>query len=352
MQVLMTVRSQLADQPGGIFFLGDRPNDEAEIKGYPFVGSDGHLLARALRAAGLTDPSVPESDFARAPLAETRRLLWERRAHSFALMTSWPVAEILSCRPNLVVTLGDRALEWLTGHSSTDEWRGAVRRVSENAPIMKVTASEAERAWLRGLKIFPTIPLERVLQQYKLLGVLIADLMKVKYEAAFPELRPLQIAVWLEPELDDLARFAREHVQGSDLITLDIETAVGQIVCVQIGTSPTCALVLPFVDYRKPSRSYWETEADELAAWQWLAQVLDTPQPKLMQNGAAYDVFWLLDRAGLPVRNYRHDLRLVHHILQPEWPKSLAFMGMYTNLPRWKADVKHGHGGTEDKRDS
>jgi hypothetical protein len=219
---------------------------------------------------------------------------------------------------------------------------------------MKLATEEQGRI-LRSLKIFPTIPPERVLQQYKLLGVLIADLMKVRHEAAFPEIRALQVAVWLEPTLGDLDDFFLQHVRGSDLITIDIETAVGQIVCVQVGTSPTTALVLPFVDYRKPSRSYWGTEHDELTAWQWLAQVLDTPQPKLLQNGAAYDIFWLLDRAGLSVRNYRHDLRLVHHILQPELPKSLAFMGsMYTNMPKWKASVEHGGTkfGTADKRDS
>ena len=53
------IRPQLAPQPGGILFLGDWPNDEAEIKGVPFVGADGHLLSRALRAANLTDPSQP-----------------------------------------------------------------------------------------------------------------------------------------------------------------------------------------------------------------------------------------------------------------------------------------------------
>jgi len=212
-------------------------------------------------------------------------------------------------------------------------------------------ATETERNTLSGLKIFPTYPPERVLQQYKLLVPLIADLMKVRNESSYPELRPLEIAIWLEPSLDDLADFYQQHVCSSGLLTIDIETAVGQIVCVQIGTSPTTALVLPFVDYRKSSRSYWDTEQSELAAWQWLARVLDTTQPKLMQNGGAYDVFWLLDKAGLSIRNYRHDLRLVHHILQPELQKSLAFMGsMYTALPKWKADVHHG--GTAEKRDS
>jgi hypothetical protein len=258
--------------------------------------------------------------------------------------------EIAAMEPNIVVCLGALPLWLLTGHSSTDEWRGAVRSVPQDAPIM-LLASEAERRSLASLKLLPTYGLSRVNQQYKLLVPLVADLTKVRHEADFPEIRPLEIAVWLEPELVDLDRFYERHVATSDLITLDIETAVGQIVCVQVGTDPSTALVLPFVDYRKPSRSYWSTEWEELAAWEWLARVCETATAKLGQNFAAYDLFWLLDRAGTSVRNYRHDLRLIHHILQPELPKSLAFMGsMYTGMPKWKANVHHG--GTDDKRDS
>jgi hypothetical protein len=175
----------------------------------------------------------------------------------------------------------------------------------------------------------------------------------VKHEATFPEVRPVEVALWLEPDLDDLRRFG-EHIDLAEYLTIDIETAVGQIVCVQIGTDERTALVLPFVDYRKPSRSYWDSEADELRAWDWLRGVLANDTPKIGQNFGAYDAFWLLEKAGLIVKNYRHDLRLMHHILQPELPKSLAFMGsLYSNLPRWKSGVAHGsQSSARDKRDA
>lgn len=395
------IRAQLAAQPGGIFFLTDQPGDEDEINGFPALGAAGHVLSRALRAASLVDPAVLPRSYMAQHTREVARLCWERRAHSvssvldgaagvparalcadakrrdecltdgtlpielaglpglgrlgFAVSFAWPVnfarvrQELMAARPNIVVSLGDIALWLLTGAASTDEWRGAPRLIPSDAPIMR-GATEAECSFLSQLKILPTYPPTRINQQYKLLTPFVADLMKVRNEAVFPEIRPLTIAVWLEPTLGDLEDFLRDHVAVSDLLTLDIETAVGQIVCVQIGTSPTTALVLPFVDYRKPSRSYWDTQAEELAAWDWLERVLDTPQPKLMQNGQ-YDTFWLLDRAGLAVRNYRHDLRLVQHILSPEQPKSLAYMGaLYTQMPAWKAAVRHG--GTDDKRDS
>jgi hypothetical protein len=256
-------------------------------------------------------------------------------------------------RPNVLVPLGEAALWSVTGRTSIDDWRGAARLVAPNAPIMSAATVEQQTV-LSALKILPTYPPERVLKQYKLLVPLIADLMKVRHEAASPEYTPSSVAVWLEPDLADLEVFYRDHVAPSRLITLDIETAAGQIVCVQIGTDARTVLVLPFVDYRRSDRSYWQSERDEFLAWDWLRQVLDTPQPKLGQNFAAYDCFYLLDKVGLGVRNYAHDLRLIHHILQPELPKSLAFMGsMYTSMPRWKTDHRGEFaGGTKDKRDS
>jgi uracil-DNA glycosylase len=342
----LTVIPQLAERPGGILFLADAPNEESEIKGVPLVGSEGFLLSRALRMANLTDPSQPPQDFASEQRGETRRLLWERRAHSFAYVlpealprnADLKVAQARAddgalgyldaifdaVKPNVVVTLGDLSLWAVTGEISTEQWRGAPRH--------------GHGAY----KIFPTYPLDRVQQSYKLFGPLVADLMKVAHEAQFPEVRSCEVALWLEPDLGDLATFQREHIATSDLLSLDIETAVDQVVCVQVGTDARTALVLPFVDYRKPSRSYWATEAEELAAWYWLRDVLELPVPKLGQNFANYDAIWLLEKMGLTVRNYRHDLRLMHHILQPELPKSLAFMAsLYTKMNRWKTNVHH-----------
>lgn len=365
------IRPQLAEGQGGVLFLLDAPSDEDEIKGRPLTGSAGHLFSRALRAGGLAGSDDIPPAFERSLLGETRRLLWERRAHSFATFLPAPpcapltptslaaeltaLASLLDAqRPNVLVPVGEAALWSVTGRTSIDDWRGAVRQVAPDAPIMSVVTEGQTAAWLRQLKILPTYPPDRILRQYKLLGTLIADLMKVKHEARTPFHTPLSVAIWLEPDLADLARFERDHIASADLLTLDIETALGQIVCVQVGTDDRTCLVLPFVDYRQSDRSYWRSAELELSAWRWLARVLASPIPKLGQNLAAYDCYWLLEKAGLEVRNYRHDLRLVHHILQPELPKSLSFLGaMYTAMPRWKTDHKGEYrAGTADKRDS
>jgi uracil-DNA glycosylase len=379
---------QLAPSPGGILFIGGSSGDEDWIKGWPLVGSDGHLFSHALRAAGMTLPGDWPQGFAPGQRAETKRLLWERRQHSFTSVFDLQVPdirdlcwsakdqegydeggvspehwipglpritgsgylrpehhyhlkrlreEILQCRPNLIVPLGGLALWALTGFAETDTYRGAVNVSTRLVP---------------GIKLLPTYAPSHVLQQYKMLMVLISDLVKAKREAAYPEVRLAQREIWLEPTLEDLQRFRTEFVKPDiGPLSIDIETGGGQISCISFSPTAYQSLIVPFVDYRKPNRSYWATERDESLAWQFCAEVLASAVEKLFQNGGSYDIFWFLDRAGLPVANYRHDLRLVHQTLYPELPKSLKFMGAtWTDNVAWKAGVHHQH--QEDKRDA
>jgi hypothetical protein len=391
----MLIQPQLADAPGGVFFLTGSHNDEDAIEGLPLLGADGHTLARGLRASDLVTTDQLPGSYLSAKRREVARLVWERKAHSFsavddgqtadglrglcadardreqglkdgsipeglaglpalgrmgyAVAREWLEiaarirAELLRTRPNIIVCLGDLPLWLLTGQTSTDEWRGAVRLVSLSALIMR-GATEAERAALAGIKLLPTFHPSRIHQEYRRMVPFVSDLEQVKAESAYPEIRQFGVELWLEPTLEDLDIFWEQHIAGADLLTIDIETAKGQMTCFQVGTSTTVALALPFVDYRKPSRSYWPSLAAELAALAWVERVLSSPIPKLMQNGT-YDCTYLMDRYDLEVRAYRHDLRLAQHILSPEEPKSLAYMGsMYTQMNAWKAGENKGHG--------
>lgn len=368
------ISTQLAPSQGGLLFLAGDPEDEDLVKGWPLTGSAGFLLSRALRAAGLTAPGddVLPATYHPDLRGETRRLLWERRQHTFHSLFSSPIPEeeLKSClrsgspqleealdrlaqvvekvKPWLIIPLGPAALYSVTGSFSIDALRGSVGYAPSNAPIMTRLSPGSVSSTPGSLKLLPTCDPKTVLKAYKLMIPLMADLVKARKEAQSPDVTPHEVEIWLEPNLADLGLFFDRHISASDLLSVDIETGGGQISCVGIATDPRTAIVLPFVDYRQPDRSYWRGAREELAAWEWLVRVLDTPTPKLMQNGAGYDVFWFLDKAGIPVRNYRHDLRLVHHVLFPELPKSLSYMGsLYTNLPAWKAGVQH-----DDKRDA
>ena len=79
------------------------------------------------------------------------------------------------------------------------------------------------------------------------------------------------------------------------------------------------------------------SRATERRAWDAVRAILHNPVPKLGQNFGSFDAPWLLSRMGIRVRNYCHDLRLLHKTLYPELPASLQFMGnSYSRQGSWK----------------
>jgi uracil-DNA glycosylase len=231
--------------------------------------------------------------------------------------------ELAAARPVVVVPLGATALWALTGSSRISESRGAASLACGPVP------------W-RG-KIVPTFHPAHVRQQWDMFTTVAGDFMKAAAEAERgPSLVMKQRELWLAPTLQDLDEFRRRYIDRASEISIDIETAWGQITCVGFGVNSTTAITVPFTDGRRPGRSYWTTPEAECKAWRWVEAVCQTPQPKILQNGP-YDAYWLVTSRGIWIRNYRWDTRIIHQALFPELPKSLEFMGgTYANAPAWK----------------
>lgn len=341
---------------GLVAFVGEAPSDAEMMDGRPLVGPSGRIFDQLLRSANLDrrdylvtnvfDTQAPDNDVAK----------WTK-SRTDAVAAGWPLehdfdgryfdpafleynlarlgSELDRARPVCVVPMGNTALWAFTGLLSITAARGSCFLATRLRP---------------GLKILPALHPAHVMRQWTYFHPTVADFMKAQREAeAGPKLEYTEREIWLRPTMTDMIAFEKRYLSKAELITLDIETtAVGrQITCLSLGADSTHALVVPFMDWSKPSRSYWPTVDAELAAWDYVERVLGSPTPKLMQNGP-YDAYWLWARYGIAVRNYCEDTRLVHHVLYPEMRKDLGFMGAsYANEGPWKL-MRHGQG---DKRD-
>jgi DNA polymerase I-like protein with 3'-5' exonuclease and polymerase domains len=176
------------------------------------------------------------------------------------------------------------------------------------------------------------------------------DLYKAFREMEFPEIRRPKRTIWIEPTLEDICEFKRNHIDGASLLSVDIETAGNQITNIGFAPGSTLALNIPFVDFRKSGRNYWTTKEDELRAWRIIKSILECPTPpKLFQNGL-YDISFLWRGYGIGVRGATHDTMLLHHAMQPESLKSLGFLGsLYADETNWK--TMRTRGKTTIKRD-
>jgi uracil-DNA glycosylase len=344
---VITVPPQLPSSiPTPIAFIGEAPSWDEELKGKPFTGPSGRLFNSLLRSAGIDreeclvtnvfSEKLPDNDVGNwcsnlrdaraggfsdlAPIGASGFLQPAYRHHLDRLK-----GELEQCQPKVVVPLGGTALWSLTGSSNIGSVRGTVT---------------AATALLPGAKLLPTWHPTFVMKQFKFYPVVVGDLQKAlqesKRDGIFLPTRELILA----PTLDQV-RDAVPRLLDTDLLSVDIETAWGQITCIGFSPSPEYGICIPFVDRRNLSRSYWPTAEDEVRAWSYSRYILASDVPKLGQNFGGYDFFWLLEKYRLAVRNVKEDTRLIHHALFAELPKSLEFMQGYGTQGAWKYMGKH-----------
>jgi len=224
--------------------------------------------------------------------------------------------ELETVRPNLIIALG-----------AISTWA-----LLQSPKIGGIRGTTSEALLVPGLKVLATYHPSAVYRNWALRPIVIADLMKAKREAEFPEIRRPQRFVLVRPSIPEMYAWWREHGEGVSRLAFDIETTKGQIRNIGFATSRQHAINIPFI---VRDRSYWPTVNGEWAAWQFVQMVLDSPAVKIAQNGL-YDIQYLW-RMGLRIRNYREDTMLLHHALYPEMQKGLGFLGsIYTNEVSWK----------------
>lgn len=233
--------------------------------------------------------------------------------------------EIATIDPNLVIALGNTPLWSLCGLTGISKIRGTTRLSTHTAT---------------GFKVLPTYHPAAVLRQWELRPTTVIDLMKARREAEFAEVRRPQREIWIEPTLEDLETFYVEQAKHPTW-AVDIETSGNQVTCIGFAPTANIALVVPFADQRRKGRNYWGSKDDECHAWNFVRRVLeDRTIRKTFQNGL-YDIAFLWRSVGLKVYGAEEDTMLLHHALQPEALKGLAYLGsIYSDEGPWKSERK------------
>lgn len=230
------------------------------------------------------------------------------------------LAEIKAAVPNLVVAAGNTACWALLRATNIGSIRGSV------------TYSTTEPS----VKVLPTYHPAGVLRQWSWRPIVVADFIKADREAQFPELIRPQREIIVNPCLTAVQEWAKRTLASPPkLLAVDIETKWKQIQCIGFARSRSEAIVVPFIDSAHPSGSYWPTLGAELSAWAAVKTILESPIPKLFQNGS-YDLQYIW-KMGIRVANAAEDTMLLHHSLFPEMLKGLGFLGsIYSNEAAWK----------------
>ena len=313
---------------------------EAEAK-RPFVGPSGRLLRALLSHAGINrgDYEVtncfnlqprPTNDISNlcGPRNEAGRYPYRlapgkylRAEFDNEIDRLWQ--EIDGAKPNLILALGNIALTILDG--------GRKASISKSRGTL-VLLPRGDRQ----LKILPTYHPAALLREFSLRQVVLMDLRKAARHMQSPDFARPSRSLWLEPSLEDLARFEDKHIipEIDKPWGVDIETKSGTIT--EIGFSrPHIGVVIPFWSRAQADGNYWRRAGDEWAAWTIVASWLRVLRLPIFQNGL-YDLNYLARMAIFP-RYAGEDTMLLIHAINPESKKGLGFLGsICTDEPSWK----------------
>lgn len=322
-----------------IALVGEAWGNQEEEEQRPFVGQTGYVLRSFLAKAGIaySDCFVtstfklrpqPRNDLvclcgpktkgiAGYPALRPSKYVREEFAGELTRL----YAELEREKPNVIVALGNAPLWALLKITGITKYRGA----PVDSPYGKV---------------LPTYSPTNVNKDWGLSPVFFADLAKAKHESEFPEVRRPFRELWLDPTIEDLYDFRQKYIIPNPRCAADIETSHGQITCISFAPTREHAIVVPFYDPEAPGGNYWTTLEEELEAWSFVRTTLAMRKGFTFQNGL-YDLQYLWRTVGITVPHAEHDTMLLHHALQPEMRKGLAFLGtLYTNEATWKLERK------------
>ena len=319
-----------------IVFVGEAPGREEVEAREGFVGAAGRCLQRACSVAGI-DWSVagrtnvckrrpPDNKFREAFYETVEEPIYTKtgKVSKKTKKSTRPTDELLDWRrrlwtelrqqrPNLVVALGNEALEALTeGISGITNYRGSILPGRPEVDA-KVLAALHPSYIIRG--------------QHIEFWSLVYDLKKARREMEFREIRREPFISESDPnhEPSKILSYLEAIRQKPSLrFTLDVETRAGTLACFSMAYQFPGECPLSFcIPIQTTTGPYWSPQA-EAQIWKALAATAHS-NPNLCNQNVLYDIDYLLHYGVEPSGIYM-DTMLAHSILYLEFPKGLDFL--------------------------
>ena len=335
-----------------IAIVGESLGEEEMRLGAPFVGASGQELTRMLEAVGIDREqcyitnvfwqqppnnniqswTVGARDIDASYTAKPIKVGANKRYfHSQFLTPNERVrglydlaptatvidrltAELAEVNPNIVIALGAIASWALINRSGIGSARGYI------FPSEVTTA-----------KVLPTYHPAGVLRNWSWRVLCLADFSKALKHSKDKALGYTARKIYINPTLEDLEWFWREHISKTTKLALDIEGYTAPT-SISFATSKDHCLVVPLI---QDNELYWSPK--ELPeALKFIQKVLASDITKITHNGL-YDLPHLIKDFGFKIKNATEDTLLIHHALQPELLKGLGFLAsIYLNERAWK----------------
>ena len=231
--------------------------------------------------------------------------------------------ELISIRPNIIVTLGELSLNLLTGQRSITKYRGSI------LPLRPDIQSKIND---RAVKVIPALGPRLLNENYPARVYTKVDLAKVVKYAGNTEFINPDGRIWVARTGAEFQNYLNRQKWENNYVVFDIETTYGIPTCISFSFGDDEAVCVPLLDNTIDG-------CDRVVLHQLVARILKSKIGKVNQN-IKYDVT-ILERFGFMVKNITGDTVLRSGLIYPELPKNLGFLtSIYTEMPYHKDEGK------------
>lgn len=308
-----------------MFFLGEAPGEIEEQTGLPFQNprGAGRVFNLILSQVGINRRDVRIRNVAmRRPPANSMAHFFVDSKCTIPKMelVEWIEQlriELEESRPNVVVAMGAYALWALTGMKKISEHRGYVM----------------ESTLVPGLKVVPTYHPQAINYEWKLFGVDVFDVRKALFHSNSPEI-PKDKTRYIAPASFEMFMDYLETIRkGNKRFSFDIESHVGTAYPYLLGVADSKDFGMSF--YNMKNNTPTISSRQEAQLWYKLAEVGKACE-SIMHN-ASYDKAVMWHHHGVLFENVVIDTLIAAHIIWPEFPRDLGFLGsIVLDVLAWK----------------
>lgn len=313
-----------------VAIVGEAPGYEEDLAGRPFVGPSGEMLDSMLREAGINrnDCYVTNVIKFRPPDNDMKRL--NEIDVSLAQSVSDLMDELDVVQPNVVIALGNTALQALTGKTGIKTYRGSVLRSSNHKHKVAVTFHPAHLLRQANSEV----------AEYSARAYVVLDFKKAERQSHFPEYRVPARTLNVARNSLDVYRFRRQYADKR-IVAVDIETSKCIPSCVSFAFTRFHAISVPLINLVPDTSPIWIPPHELVQMWQFVSEILDNPEYKLVGQNFKFDDQKLRSPCGFRPANFYADTMLMAHTLYPEFPLGLAFLtSIWTEEPYYKLEGK------------
>lgn len=321
-----------------ILFVGEAPGETEESgtqengwKPEPLIGMAGEKFTQVLGRNGVERKDVFLANLSHyRPQSQNK---FEQLLHSPELEQGIKdISDYLEkYRPNVVCALGNYPMHFLTGKGvwkkgkvqGINKWRGSILSCSLPG--------------LENIKVIPTYHPSLIIREATKYPIFDSDIARVVGDSTFSDLKlPLRKFI-IDPKFDELEYWVQEILKHPEY-SVDIEnTKAGRLLCVGFAISPETGICIvndgsPLFDYA-------------------IERLLVSDNTKIF-HFRTHDIPFLKYERGLVVKGKIIDTYVNQHVMNPELPKTLAFIGsILTRQQFWKDDKSDKDSDNKDWTD-